>query len=806
METLLQDLRYGIRMLLRSPGFTAVALLTLALGIGANSAMFSVVNAVLLRPLPYEESERLVFLSEREPQLEGMSISYPNFLDWREQNRVFEQIAVFRRQSYNLTGGSEPERLIGGQVSAGLFPALRVKPARGRTFLAEEDKPGGNHVVILSHGLWQRRFGSDPGILGQTLALNGKNYSVIGIMPPSFLFPSRAELWTPVGQESGQPSWQERGNHPGLYGIGRLQPGVSLAQARGEMDTIAARLEKQYPQSNTGNRVTITPLHETIVSNIRRALWVLLGAVGFVLLIACANVANLLLARAAARQKEIAIRTALGAKRLRVMRQLLTESLLLSVLGGAAGLFLAAWSVDLLVTVSPNNIPRAREIGLDGRVLGFTLMVSLLTGIIFGLAPALQASRPNLNEALKEGSRASGGVHSHRFRGALVVAEVALALVLLIGGGLLIRSFYHLQQVDPGFKADHLLTVQISLPQAKYPEDGQKVNFYQQVLQRIGALPGALVAGAATGLPLGNNGNQTSFFLEGKPAPAPGHVPLAEVAIVSPEYFRAMGMSLLKGRAFTEHDSKDAPRVVVIDEAFASRYWPAEDPIGKRIRFGGNDPRNPLVTVAGIVRRVKMDGLNAESNRVQAYFSFMQQPWSGMTLVVRTAGDPSTLTSSVRQQVLAIDQDQPVYNVRTIEQVWADSVAPQRLNMLLLGIFAAVALILAAVGIYGVMAYSVTQRAHEVGIRLALGAQPRDVLKMIIKQGMALTLIGVIIGLMGAFALTRWMSALLFGVKPADPATFAGIASLLAAVALLATLIPARKATKVDPLTALRYE
>jgi putative ABC transport system permease protein len=806
MESLFQDVRYGFRMLLKNPGFTIVAIIALALGIGANSAIFSVVNAVLLRPLPYEESDKLLLLSERSPVLEGMSVSYPNFLDWRTQNTAFEHLAVFRRNSFNLIGGGEPEQLIGGQVSADLFPALRVKPAIGRTFLPEEDKPEGVPVVLLSHGLWQRRFGSDPNIVGQTLTLNSKGYTVIGVMPANYQFPNRTELWVPVGQESGQKSWQQRGNHPGLYGIARLKPGVNLEQARTELDTIAVRLEQQYPDTNTGNRISINYLLDQIVSDIRPALYVLLSAVGFVLLIACANVANLFLARAATRQKEIAVRIALGASRFRLIRQLLTESVMLSIVGGGLGLALAKWGVALLIKVSPNAIPRSGEISLDKRVLLFTLGLSFLTGIVFGLVPALQASKPDLNETLKDATKgSSGGARRQRFRNGLVISEVALALVLLIGGGLMLRSFYLLQKVDPGFGADHLLSFQISLPQSTYPEDQQRIAFFEQVVQRLSALPGVDSAAIASGLPLGNNGNQTSFFIEGQPEPEPGKTPLAEVVRISPNYFRTMRIPLLKGRELNVQDSKDSPKVLLVDEAFARRYWPNDDPIGKRINFGGKGHVN-LVTVVGIIGRVKMEGLDTDSNRVQAYFPYSQGPWNGMTVVMRASGDPASLTAAARQQILEIDKDQPISNVKTIDQIWNDSVAPQRLNMLLLGTFAAVALILATVGIYGVMSYSVSQRTHEIGIRIALGAQQRDVLKLVVGQAMILAFIGVVVGLVTSFALTRLMSKMLFGVSATDPFIFSSIVVLLLSVSLIASFVPARRATRVDPIVALKYE
>jgi putative ABC transport system permease protein len=790
-------------MLLRNPGFTIVAVLALTLGIGADSAIFSVVNAVLLRPLPYPESERLVILRERSPQLEGMSVAYPNFIDWREQNSTFENIGVFRRQSFNLTGNGEPERLVGSQVSAEVFAAVKVNAARGRVFTNDEDKPGATPVVVLSHGLWQRRFGGNPNILDQTLTLDGRRFTVIGIMPSDFQFPrAGTELWTPVGQASKDPGWENRGNHPGLAGIARLKPGVTAAQAREDMEVVAANLERQYPDSNTGSRVTITPALETAIRGIRTALLVLLGAVAFVLLIACANVANLLLARATTRQKEIAIRTALGASRGRIIRQLLTESILLSVAGGALGLLLARWGVKLIVAISPNSIPRATEIDLDGRVVAFTVGISLFTGIIFGLVPALQSSKPDLNETLKDAGRGSTASR-HLFRSGLVVSEVALTLVLLIGAGLMIRSFYRLQQVDPGFNYDHLLTFNVSLPPKKYPEDQQKINFYEQLTEKLRALPGVQTVGVSSGLPLGNNGWQTSFRVEGQPEPEPGHTPLTEACIATPDYFQAMGIPLLKGRTFSEQDVKDSPHVTLIDEEFARRYWPGEEAVGKNIKTGRNDPP---ITVIGIVRRVKMDGLNEDSNRVQSYFPFRQLPNGGMTVVIKTANDPMGIVSAARQQVLQIDPDQPVYGVNTMEQLRADSIAPDRLTLMLLASFAAVALILAGVGIYGVMAYSVTQRTHEIGIRMALGARQSDVLGMVIRQGMKLAVVGLAIGLLGAWLATRAMASLLFGVSATDPMTFAVISLVLAGVALGACFVPARRATKVDPMVALRYE
>ncbi len=821
METFWQDLRYGARMLLKNPGITFVVILALALGIGANSAIFSVVNAVLLRPLPYDQSDRLVFLSETSQVMPEISISYPNFTDWRSQNHVFERIGVYNRSSYNLTGNGEAERLITGQVSADLFSALRVNAAMGRVFTNDEDKPGGPPVVVLSYGLWQRRFGGQSSILNQALTLNGKSYTVIGVMPQGFLYPSRVEMWVPVGQLSGESSWQLRGNHPGLYGVARLKPGVTLAQAQADMGNIAANLEKQYQDSNAGNGVKVQPLLEIFVSDIRRALWVLFAAVGFVLLIACANIANLLLARASARQKEIAIRAAMGAGRWRIARQLLTESVLLALVGGSLGLLLARWGIELILYISPNAIPRSREIGLDWRVLVFTVGVSFLTGILFGLVPALQAGAVDVHETLKETGRGTTG--RHWLRSSLVVVEVATTLVLLIGAGLMIRSFYRLQKVNPGFSYEHLTSFSVSLPEKKYPKDEQRDAFFKRLLENMRGLPGVEATAAASGLPLGNNGWQTSFLVQGQPIPPRNQTPLMEACVVTPDYFRAMNIPLKRGRYFNDHDDRsflagrDLSKLtedertmagvnsVIIDEEFARRYWPNEDAVGKRIKLGTDDKASVL-TVLGVVGRVKMEGLSQDSNRVQGYFPFAQLPFGGMTVIVKASADPNQLIASVREQLKTVDADQPIYSIRTMNDIRAESVAPERLNLTLLSLFAGIALVLAIVGIYGVMSYSVTQRTHEIGIRMAIGAQPRDVFKMVIGQGMTLALIGVAFGLIGAFGLTRLMTTMLFGVEPTDPATFVVIAALLTGVALVACYIPGRRATKVDPVVSLRYE
>jgi predicted permease len=780
-----------------------------------------VVNAVLIRPLPYEESERLIFLNEKSPVLDEMSISYPNFADWRNQNQVFEKMGVYNRASYNLTGVGEAERITTGQVSADLFSVLRVNALHGRVFTNDEDKPGGTPVVVLSYGLWQRRFGGQTNIVGQPITLNGKSYTVIGIMPQKYLYPSRVEMWVPVGQLSDQPNWQQRGNHPGLYGVARLKPGVTFEQADADMNNIAANLEKQYPDSNTSNRVRLRPMLEIFVVDVRRTLWVIFGVVGAVLLIACANIANLLLARATARKKEMAIRTAVGASRWRIARQLLTESILVSMIGGTIGLVLAYLGVQLILWMSPTGIPRSREIDLDLTVLLFTLGISVVTGILFGLIPAIQAGDVDVHETLKETGRSTTG--RGFLRNSLVVGEVATTLVVLIFAGLMIRSFYKLQQVNPGFSHDRLTSLSIALPQKKYSTEESRASFYNRLLENVRSLPGVESAAAASGLPLGNNGWQTSFVVDGQPVPPRDQIPLMEACLVTPDYFKAMNIPVLRGRVFTDRDDRshlagrDMSKMtelersiagvnsIVIDEEFARRHWPNEDPIGRRVRLG-TDADAPKLEVLGVVGRVKMESLNQNSDRVQGYFAFNQVPDDSMTVIVKGASDPNQLINSVRTAVKELDPDQPIYNPRTMNEIRAESVASERLTLTLLSLFAGIALVLAIVGIYGVMSYSVTQRTHEIGIRMAIGARPRDVFKMILGQGMKLALIGVGLGLVLAFAVTRFMVTMLFGVEPTDATTFGAITVVLIAVALLACYLPGRRATKVEPTISLRYE
>jgi putative ABC transport system permease protein len=794
-------------MLLKKPAFTAIAVLALALGIGANSAIFSVINSVLLQPLPYKDPDRLVIMWEKAPMMDT-SVAYPNFLDWRDQNQVFESIAAFRRDSFNLTGAGEPERLQGRMVSVSFFSTLGYRPALGRDFLEDEDRPGGERAVILTYDLWQRRFGGEESILGRQLTLNEQPYTVIGVMPKEYDFGARADLFTPIGLFAD--NYTERGNHPGIYVIARMKPGVSEDQARADMDAIMGRLGELYPVTNKDRRIHLDPYYEDLVGEIRPSLFVLFAAVGFVLLIACANVANLLLARAALRQKEIAIRTALGAGRLRLIRQLLTESVMLSLLGGVAGLLIARWGIDILVSFRPDNLPRIDEISIDGRVVAFTFGVSLLTGILFGLVPAVHASKPDINETLKEaGGRGNAGTGLHRFRNGLVVTEVALALVLLIGAGLLIKSFIRLQEINPGFEPQNLLTMSLSLPERKY--DGRKAaDFFIRLQDKVEAIHGVESATFSNGLPFAG-AIENSFYVEGRPR-TPGNESMGVMYLTSSDYLKTMKIPLVKGRSFTEQDTGSAPPVVVIDEELASLYFPGEDPVGKHITLGMTDQKLEIIGIVGHVKHYNFDG--QAPVRAQFYLPFDQIPEKfmpslagRMSLTLRTASnDPMSLANTVRDRVLALDKDQPVFGARTMESILSDSLATRRFTMLLLSAFALVALVLSAVGIYGVMSYSVNQRTREIGIRMAMGARSTDVLRLVVGQGMVLTLSGLAMGLASALGLTRLMASLLFGVTATDPATFAGISMLLGLVALAACYIPARRATKVDPMVALRYE
>jgi len=804
MEILLQDLRYGIRMLLAKPSFTVIVVLALAIGIGANTAIFSVVNAILLRPLPYKNAERISMIWMDNPKL-GVAQdwhSYPNYVDYKQQNDSYEDMAAFNDRSFNLTGTGDPVRVVGVWATASLFSVLGVDPALGNTFTEAEEEPGKDRVVVLSHGLWQRRFGGDPGIVGQSINMNGVDRTVLGVMPASFTFPEKqTDLWIPLAIN---PQRKQARNSISFKAVGRLKPGVSIEQARADMGAIAKRLDDQYFQSGYGSN--LVPLHDQETGTVRTALLVLLGAVAFVLLIACANVANLLLSRAALREREVAIRVALGAGRSRIIRQVLTESALLSLAGGAAGLLLALWGLKVLIALSPANIPRLDQTGIDGKVLAFTIAVSLITGLIFGIAPALQSSRSDPNESLKEGARGStGGVGGRRVRNLLVVAEIALSLILLIGAGLLIKSFVRLQQFEFGFNPDNLLTMRVQLPGSKYREGKQVVDFYQRLLERMEAVPGVQSVGAISTVFITDTPNSTNFSIEGRPVPVGAEQIEVPLDSISPSYFRVMGIPLLRGREFDNRDVEGSTPVVIINDTFAQRFFPGEDPIGKRFCYGSPNRGNPWITIVGVVGDMRRTGFDRPV-RPETFLPEAQNPDGGLTIVARTHTDPASFAGALRNEVWSIDKDQSVYDVKTMHQTLSEMMSQRRFNMLLLGLFAAVALTLAAVGIYGVISYSVTQRSHEIGIRIALGAQSRDVLKLVVGQGMVLAGVGVGIGLIAAFALTKLMSSLLFGVSAADPVTFALIALLLTGVALVACLVPARRATKVDPMVALRYE
>ncbi|HZS03644.1 MAG TPA: ABC transporter permease [Blastocatellia bacterium] len=804
MQTMIRDLRYGARMLLKYPSFTFVAVITLSLGIGANTAIFSVVNAVLLRPLPYPQADRLLWVGgwDRKGDKE-QGVTPADFLDYREQSRSFAALAASVSDSIpmNLSGSGDPERLRGALVTANYLDVFGVKPALGRTFLSEDGQEGHEPVVVLSHGLWVRRFGADPGIVNQTITLDKRRVTVVGVMPAGFQYPPGVEVWQPFGfPASPQSQFRSRELHF-LRPVARLSPGVSREQAQAEVETLARGLEAQYPRTNTSQSLFLMPLRERLVGNIKLTLMVLFGAIGFVLLIACANVANLLLARAASRQKEMAVRAAMGASRPALVRQLLTESLMLALTGGAGGAMLAMWGIDLLVALGAGNLPRADEVRVDPAVFGFTLAVSLVTGLLFGLAPALQSSRLGLSEVLKEGGRSAGGGAGHnRTRSLLVVAEVALAVVLLVGAGLLVNSFIRLGQVSPGFDEKNLLTVRVELPNP-YAQPEKKAQFFEQLGQRVAVLPGVEAVGMVTELPLARQSGDMGFRIEGRAAEAPGQKSHADIRNVNHEYFRAMRIPLLGGRNFTEAEVHDNAKVVLISDVLARRCFAGENPLGQRLRL--DSMGQEAWEIIGIVGDVRHRGLDVEL-RQTIYFPTLRLGYSN--LVIRTATDPATLAAAVRKEVAAIDPNQPVASVKTMEQWVAESVAGPRFRTLLLGLFSAVALLLSVVGIYGVMSYAVAERTHEIGVRVALGARAGDVLRLVIGQGMVLALVGVVIGLIASFALTRLMKTLLFGVSATDPATFAGVALLLAVVALAACYLPARRATKVDPLVALRYE
>lgn len=813
----MNDLRYAFRQLFKNPGFAAVAVLTLALGIGANTAIFSVVNSVLLRPLSFPDSDRLLWVSERGARSDSSPVSFPNYADWRKQQTVFEEIGVYNWGDYNLTESENPSRLRAAQISATALAALGTQPSLGRVFTPDEDKPGAPNVALLSAALWRERFGSDPAILDRPIHLDGNAYTVVGIMPSGFVFPDPVDLWLPLGPRLGD-AYRDRDSHPGLEGVARLKPGVTLQEAREQMDAIAARLEQQYPESNRGARVRMDPLLDKVVGGTGKALWMLLGAVSLVLLVACANVANLLLARAAARHKEVALRIALGAGRWRIVRQLLTESLLLAAIGGGLGLLLAYWSLELILALGHDAIPRVAEVRMDGGILAFTALTAAVTGVLFGLAPAWQSGRAATRGALTESARGNTDGKA-RMRQGLIVAEVSLTLVLLVGAGLLVRSFQKLQSVNPGFSSEHVLCFWVSLPQTKYSTPDQQDGFFQSLVGKLKSLPGVQAAGVASRAPLQSFNWLSTYRVGGRPEPMPGEEPTMDISVVSPGYFQVMGMPLLRGRAFTEQDNRDhlrgderqersrALNVVIVDEDFVRRHWPDENPIGKQIRLPwGDDPQKPLLTVVGVVGRVKMRKLGEKGGFAQAYLPAWQLPELSRTVIVRTAVPPDSLSNAIREQVRALDPVQPVSRIRTVDDLVSRSLAPQRLNLALLGVFAGSALLLAAIGLYGVLSYSVTQRSREIGVRMALGARRSQVVGLVIKHGMKWVLMGIGLGLGGVAALTRIVQSLLFEVSPMDPLILAGMVGLLSGVALLACAFPACRAAKTDPMESLRSE
>ena len=818
-----RDLRFGVRVLLKRPVFTVVAVLTLALGIGANAAIFGVVDAVLLRPLSFPHPDRLVEIWERNQKSgdDHDSVMGANYLDWRSRSHVFEELAAHAGTSVNLTGIAEPERIRAARVSASLFPLLGVQPEIGRLFFPDEDQPGHQRVVVISDRLWRSHFGSDSEVIGRAITLNNQDYVVVGVAPASFVLPlnESSDIWTPL---VFTPEELTLRNSHYLKVLARLKPDVTFEQASTQMTAIAAQLEKDYPKSNEGTGAAVFSLHSEIVGDVKKPLLIFLGAVAFILLIACANVANLMLARASARQREIAVRVALGASRWRLVRQMLIESVVLGLAGGAAGLLLALWGIEFLSAAALQmSVPRAGSIGLDTRVLLFTFAASIVTGLIFGLAPALQASKPNLNDALKEGGRSAGSLRRSRTRNLLVVSETALAFVLLVGAGLLINSFLKLRAVDPGLQPKNVLTMNITLPRQKYSQPEQVIAFHRQLLEQVEAVPGVVNAGTITALPYGGSTNGFGYTID---SPVAGDQAVSIVSQqASPEFFRTLGVPLLIGREFSNRDIDGAMAVVIISDSLAKRYWPDQNPLGRRIKWGNKDFGSPWMTVVGVVGDVRMRGLDTPP-KPTLYVPHLQlgepiKTLAGITLrdlmaddarsidlVVRSASDASGLASAIRGAVWAVDPNQPVTKVRTMEQVLADTMVVQRFTTWLLAGFAGIALALAAAGIFGVISYSVSQRIHEIGIRMALGADRRDVMKLVVGQGMVPALAGLGIGIAGAIGLTRLMTSLVFHVSVTDPLTFSAVASLLLLVAMAACYLPARRAAKVDPIEALRCE
>jgi putative ABC transport system permease protein len=805
MRTLFQDIKYGFRTLLQRPGFTFVAIVALALAIGASSAMFSVVNAVILKPLNFDDSENVAIIWESAPKLnfDIFTVSPANFFDWHNQAQSFEALAAYQRTQFTLTGFEAAERVPGAQVSADYFRLVKTPALVGRTLLPEEAAQGKDKVAVVSYGFWKQRFGADRAAVGRALMLNGESYTIVGVMPERFMYPTNTEIWTPM---EINPT-QGRGGHY-LVAIGRLKPGVSMESASAEMKTIAANLEKAYPQTNDGWTTKLVNLHEEMIKDIRQSLYILLGAVGFVLLIACANVANLLLARGSDRSREMAVRTAMGASRVRIVRQLLTESVLLSFAGGTGGMALAYGVLSVLVRMAPPNLPRIQEATVDPTVLAFTVLVSLATGLGFGIFPAFQISRTNIHDALKEAARGSStGIERHRVRNLLVVAEVALTIIVLIGAGLMIQSLGKLTGVNPGYDPQDVLTAQFNMPGVRYPNPEAQNAFMDRMRQRLSALPGATDVGTVSLLPLSGGSMVITYTIDdGRPPIPPQDQPSAAIRFITPGYFQALRVPMVKGRDFTEQDRAGTPQVVIINEALAHREFPNQDPLGKKMQIGygnGNTPTAP--NIVGVVKDMKITNIRGEAEP-QYYLPFAQLPFSSVALTIRTSGSPSQLGNTLRSTMKELDPDIALFNIRPFEDVIATSISQARFNATLLSTFAAVALLLAAVGVYGVMAYSVTQRTHEIGIRLALGQDRGSIMKMILGRALLMAGIGVVAGIVGALELTRLMESMLFRVKASDPWTFAGVALALVFVAIVASYLPARRATRVDPMIALRYE
>ena len=795
---MLRDVRYAIRQLTTTPGFSAVAILTLALGIGATTAIFSVVNGVLLRPLPYPHPESLVRVHEIVDKFGRFSVAPASFLDWRQQNTVFAHIAAFNSAGATLQTVDGPERVQGALVSSDLFDLLEVAPALGRTFRADEDMPGKDRVIVLSQGLWERRFNRDPNVLGQSVSLNGAPVTVVGIMPPNFTFPGQSEFWRPLALNSANAT---RGAHF-LGVIARLKPGVTVERAAVEMKTIAERLAVQYPESSANESADVIGLHANMVEHIRPALLAIFAAVGALILIACANVANLLLVRASIRSKEIAIRTALGAGRLRLILQLLAESVVLALAAGVAGVFIAYWAIRPIQTLGTAIIPRADSIAIDGTVLVFALIVSIATGILFGLAPAWQASRATISSVLKEGGRTSTAAGGRWIRSGLLVAEVAMSLVLLVGAALLLRSFERLIHVDPGFRPEQVLAFRVALPNNAYPQDHHKIAFFSRLMERLETLPGVSAAGMIQSVPMRGD-YVLSFTIEGRPPVGPNQEPSANHRVISPDYFKAMGIPLLRGRSFTLEDREKSPMVAIVDQKFVDRYFPDQDPMGKGLDIGnGTDGFYKIVGVVGSVLHDSLDGKPSPT----MYIPYTQDVFSSMWVVVRAKGEPTQLSAAARQAVRDIDSTLPAFAMTPLADVVSESIAQRRFSMLLIGVFGAIALVLAAVGLYGVVSYSVSQRTQEIGLRMAIGADRRDVLRLIVGGGMKLAVIGVVIGVAGALALSKVIATMLFELTPMDLVSYSGTVMVLLAVAMVACYVPARRAMRVDPIIALRAE